>query len=138
LARDLDAWRAHAADADKGSILQTFAEGRIVALESAIDLLSESRGALDHPGLAVKISDHGSPPEPWAFAAAGIADELIRCLRDGGDRRAGIGGPNGPVIKFVAICLRILMNPEQSPKRSTIYEAVKNQLGPSFAYRRGY
>jgi hypothetical protein len=140
LARDLAAWRAQAADADIDSILLRFAKDRIVALESAINLLSESRGALDHPGLTMKISGGGPAPEPWALAAAGIADELIRCLRDGGDTRAGIGGPRGPVLNFVAICLRISMKPEEPPKQSTIYEAIKNHLGASFAYRgrRGY
>jgi hypothetical protein len=136
LARDLAAWRVEAADAEEGSILKLFAHQRITALESAINLLRESRGALDHPGLTVKISNHGTAPEPWAYTAAGIADGLIRCLRDRGDARAGIGGPDGPVVKFVAICLRLAMSPEEPPKRSTIQEAIKNHLGGSLAYRR--
>lgn len=139
LRRDIAGWRQLLPKFRAAEIMYVAAERQIADLETAIAMLERQRGDLDHPGLTLRLSDRGKPPQPWALMAAGIADELIRVLRDGGDSRAGIGGPDGPVTKFLAACLRLCVPTDRMPSNTTINDAVKNHLSPSLEYRsKGY
>jgi len=139
LRRDLEALTVEAQQYELRSITTDYLERRAIDIKNAIALLEEPRGDLDHPGLAIHLSTgpKGKPPAPWRLTAAAIADELIRTLRDCGDPRAGIGNPNGPVVKFVAICLRLISPDQKAPKRETIHEAIGAHLENSFKYRKG-
>jgi hypothetical protein len=139
LRHDLTAWRSILTDEQPGTMTHVATERMIADLETSIATLDARRGDLDHPGLVAKLSDGRRPPKPWALMAAGIAEELIRVLRDGGDSRAGVGGDHGPVAKFVRACLEKIMAPQTAPETPTISEAVGNHLKATLEYqRRGY
>jgi hypothetical protein len=136
VSRDLDGWKKIRDGREPGSMSRVEAERIIAALETTIATLRRPRGYLTSPGLVGRIADKGPPPKPWALMAAGVADEVYRALKHTGDKREGIGGPDGPVTKFLARFLELVM-PGKIPASSTINEAVAAHLSSSLAYRRG-
>ena len=136
LRRDLAGWQHLSEARQSGTLSRRVADDRIAAYETTIATLHNRRGWLTSPGLAMRLSDKGPAPAPWALMAAGIADEVHRVLRDCSDRRDGIGGPNGPITRFIAACLALLVEPGDSvPANSTIHEALRLHLNQSLAYR---
>ena len=123
LARDLDACRTG---------LGVFPPDQQQAVETAIRILLTPRSSPDTPRNTIRISDSGPDPAPWALDAAAVAAELIRTLRAAGDSRAGIGTKDGPVVQFVCCFLHISMGAGNTPKPSTVRDAIANHLHPSF------
>ena len=123
LARDLDSCRTG---------LGVFPPDQQPAVEAAIRILLAPRSSPDTPGNTVRISNTGPDPEPWVLDAAAVAAEVIRTLRAAGDSRAGIGTKDGPVVQFVCCFLHISMGAGNTPKPSTVRDAIANHLHPSF------
>ncbi len=136
LGRDLTGWRQRLPRFLPGTTSRLAAERTIAELENAIARLKMVRGPFAGPGFTARISGR-RPPTPWALTAAGIADEVIRTLRDGGDSRAGVGGPDGPVTKFTIMCLQIISPREKAWNPATVNDALKNHLDISLRYQRG-
>ena len=123
LARDLNACRTG---------LGVFPPEQQPAVETAIGILLTPRSSPDATSNTVRVSDSGPDPAPWALDAAAVAAELIRTLRAAGDSRAGIGTKDGPVVQFVCCFLHISMGAGNTPKPSTVRDAIANHLHPSF------
>jgi hypothetical protein len=131
LARDADGYQQLLENADQASghatsdALVRIARTRIAALKRAIEELKRPRGWSETLNFPRRFIVRGPSPRPWAMMVPELVQATIAARKAAGDKRAGIGTADGPVIKFVQRCLTWILPGEAPPAGATILEVAR-------------